>query len=328
MLSFSILALSILSLDLLTIKEVNLQVEASYRMNGPCVTIDNEGGVYYANYWDHKVTKLDANGRKLFDIGQAGNGPGEYFKPMHMCLLNSEAVILVKGISRHANLYDTSSGQYIRQISLEQSGTVLPYPDNSKKFLVLVGTGFSGYMATLYSDSDENSEKWFSWSSNLRGFESVRGGPVNSIKSTFTCDPHGEIYYSEGSYPKLMVVSKESEIFQMWDLAIPLGYKAPPEKPFQMEKMFDKDAVSDYFDSYSQIDQIAYLDDMKMVVSWKMPGERFVLDFYDLKTRERDLGNIKAPGRLITTLKSTMVFTKLVEGVDFDFHQLIFGMIK
>jgi hypothetical protein len=285
-------------------RETPLEVEPADWPTAVSFAMDSEGFLYYTNYWRHEVAKLSPNGRILFSVGHKGQGPGEYYKPRCLTLINKETELLFVGDGEKVQIFSTHDGSFARTLApfFPANGWL---EEGDGHLLALKGPGED--LLDVIAMSGEKTGSW------MRGPAELSGALQGTL--AFTIDPIGNVYVSYGVYPLLYYAAPRQAVAQEWAIGVPHHYREPPKKAFPLEQRFDRKKVEAYYDSFSQVYGLYVLPESDvLLVVWKINEPvPYAVEAYDLKTRQRVLANFHPRGRPVCSRGELLACEEILE---------------
>jgi len=309
---FGLLIMTYLTGDLTLEKTVTLNVDPSFRKR-ISLQVDTKGHIYYHDYWEHRVYKLDSHGDVLFEFGRPGAGPGEHHKPLELCLLEEQSLLVVGEAYGEITAFDLETGQYVKTVHRFFPGFPLLKWDEG--FIFCGGgmgsaDGKKGKMARVLDLNGRLVNEWMvgpGWDANA----------VHSNSPSFTVSDNQVVYFSEGANRQIWVCAPFEDDFEVWDLTIPLHYIEPPKRPFNPSQYFDKEKAQAYFKSFTQIAQIGYLEGGVLAICWQINDPYpYSLDIVDIESRRHIISNRVMKGRLALCANQRAYTLELIEDED------------
>lgn len=80
------------------------------------IACDNKGNIYISDYKADNIRKFDSTGKYLFTIGERGQGPGDFYKPMLLTIAKDHLVVWDMGNRRLCTL--TTEGKFLKSIQI------------------------------------------------------------------------------------------------------------------------------------------------------------------------------------------------------------------
>ena len=273
---------------------------------------------WYADYWAHKVYKVDQNGNPLLTIDGNDESVARFSKPSNLLLFENGKTLLIEASYGHMLLFDTTTGAHIRDVKrffplsalhkfdehsfrVVYGGRPVSHEGQSKS----INNFFHLNLAGAHLDEKLLLEKKYHENQTI-------GAPSSAI------DQNDILYWSNG-YLETMVLDLKTETYSDWRLKAPKHYRPPPEKPLPRAHFFDRKRALAYVASFTTLSRFEVLAGRYLVVAYKIHTPYpYSLDVYDLKNRKRIIANVPVQGQLKASRGQQLILVETDEFRDDD----------
>ncbi len=268
----------------------------------PQFHVDDAGCVWLTDFLGENLFRLDPKGRVILSrVNPMNGGPGEFTKPRSFVTFPHSQSLLVVSQYGQTDRFDFS-GTFQQQLFrfLPNAGVIAW--DAQREWMLYV---FGGNQVARLGPEQHNMlvvdregnliESWFLEPEKLAE-DRVPAGVAFSV----TVDANRTLYMSSGGYREVRVAKPGAASSQVWTLAAPRFYRAPPARRLPEHEWVNKKKVMAHYQSFTQLSKLAVVNGHYLLVCWRLHKPwSHCLDVYDLRDRRRVVANYRLPGELI-----------------------------
>ena len=304
---FSLFLVFLTSGELKKIASIDLShvYTASYR-----IAEDDTKNIWFADYWESKVYKLDPQGNILKDLAPKGRGPGEIFKPFGMEVVKEHLVVYLA--SGKMMLFDTKSGQYLKELKKRfPSARILKWDDATLLSFMGKRENSDKRIHTIGMDGIEQ-ESWLE-SSWYADYLRKRRNHVSGVFSVAK-DEKGNLYFADSFYPEVCKLQYLKGEPREWRVKIPKHFREKPSKPMPLSYRGNRAKMQQWHSSFTHLYGLEIIQGNYLAVCWEITDPHpFSLDLYDLATHDLVVQNFKVPGRLVASSGTELYIMEIKE---------------
>lgn len=290
----------------------SVELDVLFSPREPKVLVDKHGNIWYASYWDHHITKMNKQGKKIWALEGPGTSPFEIYKPISFMLVEDSSTLLVLHKQVRLTLFDAKSGDFIRKIEgFHPYAKLVGWYQGHAMVLSAPFPVDKQGLALISLENGRQKKAWFQYDSRPDAIS------VGSLAMALKAD--GTLYYQQGALPKVHQIAFGKRSPFTWPLKPPMGYVEPPNEPIPERDRYSREKVDAYYNSFSKVKQFQLINDKYLLVCWQNPSDhKYIHQAYDLDTQKIVAQNLPIKGLLIPSHDGLVYSLERIDTDDFD----------
>ncbi len=280
--------------------------------------IMNDDSFWLGDYNASSVRFFDSDGNNISDKTisyGSGQGPGEFQNPRYIIPLEDQNRLIITCKFGKTISFDLSTGKFKEKlINFLPFGASLKFNENSFAFIWAKNPGSSYKEGVFFFNAKGDITEF--WEAPQPRWQKEY---IYDVPRGYAIDANKNIYIGHGGRHEIMVLEHKNAEYKIWNIKLPRGYEPPPKKNLSRDAMIHSEKLNAYFNGFSFIDNLFTISEHYLLVVWNNRKPLSIsLDIYDLRKKERIIGNFKIPGHVVGVGVNSIFVHELVENDDFE----------